>query len=191
MNSMLRLFLILATAFPFTAALGQSSASHPLDPLSSDEIAAVVNILGSAGKVNEATRYSTIVLNEPPKAEVLSFRPGQAFRREAFVIAFERESRRTFEGVVDLRGQKLISWKQVIDVQPSFTLEDVILITSIVRNDKVWQDAIRKRGIEDFSSVQVDAWSAGYFGFPDEVGKRIARGICFYRPKDLPTWMEL
>ncbi len=168
--------LILLTAISF-------AQSHPLDPLTKEEFQIVTETLKAAAKISDSSRFSTLVLNEPPKSEVLNFSAGTSFRREAFVVVYERAVNKTFEGVVDLRARKVSAWKEVPNVQPSFMFEDIILVTSIVRNDPQWQAAMKKRGIEDYNNVQIDAWSAGYFGFPEEAGKRLARGLSFYRPK--------
>lgn len=170
--------VLLLWALPIAA---QSDASHPLDPLSKDEISAVVATLKAANKVTESSRFYTLVLQEPPKAEVVNFRPGGAFRREAFVVVFERAANQTFEAVVDVNAKKVIAWKEIKNVQPSMVFEDFALATLIANGDPNWQAALRKRGISDYANVQVDPWSAGWFGFPDEANIRLARGIPFYR----------
>jgi primary-amine oxidase len=121
------------------------------------------------------------VLHEPPKAEVLNFKSGAAFRREAFVVVFERAANRTHEAIVDIKARKVVSWKEIKNVQPSMVPEDFMLATLIVNNDPNWQAALAKRGIADYKNVQVDPWSAGWFGFQDEANIRVARGIPFYR----------
>jgi primary-amine oxidase len=67
-------------------AAGPVSLVHPLDPLSKDEIAKTAELLRKSGKVTQDSRFSIIVLHEPPKAEVLSFAPGKEMRREAFTV---------------------------------------------------------------------------------------------------------
>ncbi|MES4793487.1 MAG: tyramine oxidase, partial [Chloroflexota bacterium] len=57
--------------------------------------------------------FPTLTLHESPKAEVLRYRPGMPFRREAFAVIFDRAHNRTFEAVVDLRAGQVISWKTV------------------------------------------------------------------------------
>ncbi len=170
--------LLLFLALPIVA---QSNFAHPLDPLSKEEIAAVVATLKAENKVTASSRFYTLVLHEPPKAEVLNFKPGAAFRREAFVVVFERTANQTFEAVVDVKGKKVVSWKEIKNAQPSMVLEDLVLATSIVNGDPNWQAALRKRGITDYQNVQVDPWSAGWFGFQEEANIRLARGIPSYR----------
>ncbi len=183
MSSITRLFSLALILF----ALHQStfaqlmSFAHPLDPLSKDEIAAAAQILKDGGKLAPGARFSTIVLHEPPKAEVLNFKPGDAFRREAFVVAYDRANNKTFEGVVDLKAESVKSWREVPGAQPSFMIEDIFLTQTIVRADKQWQAAMLRRGITEFGQVQIEPWPAGYYGFPEEAGKRLIRGLSYYR----------
>jgi Cu2+-containing amine oxidase len=50
-------------------------AAHPLDPLTAGEIDAAVAILKTAGKLPEGAFFPILVLREPPKAEVLAWKP--------------------------------------------------------------------------------------------------------------------
>ncbi|MBS1786334.1 MAG: primary-amine oxidase [Acidobacteria bacterium] len=171
-------FLVIASL----SAQGQTAdVAHPLDPLSKEEIAAAAKLLKESGKLPANARFQTIVLNEPPKAEVYAFKPGDTFRREAFFVAYDRANNKTFDGVADLRKQQIVSVREVPDAQPSLMLDDVLMFQSIVRADPQWQNAIRKRGITEFGKVQVEMWSAGNFGFPEEQGKRLFRGLSYLR----------
>lgn len=174
------LCLLLFFALPGNA---QSDFAHPLDPLNKEEIAAAVATLKAENKATESSRLWPLVLHEPPKAEVLTFKPGAAFRREAFVVVFERAANKTFEAVVDVKAKKVVSWKEIKGVQPSImsSTEDFVLTASIVNSDPRWRAALQKRGITDYENVQVDPWSAGWFGFQDEANIRMVRGIPFYR----------
>ncbi len=157
------------------------AADHPLDPLSQDEIRATVGILKASGKITPASRFSLITLDEPPKDEVLNFKPGSDFRREAFAVVYERAGNRTSEAVVDLRSKKLLSWRDVPGVQASFLEEDAKILQEVVHADPRWQEAMRKRGITDFDKVEIDDWAAGYFGSPETDGIRVRIAVCQYR----------
>ncbi|MFN7931661.1 MAG: primary-amine oxidase, partial [Blastocatellia bacterium] len=159
----------------------QSDVAHPLDPLSPDEIATTVATLKAENKATESSRFYTLVLHEPPKAEVLNWQAGAAVRREAFVIVYERAVNQTFEAIVDVKAKKVLSWKEIKGVQPWVVGEDFTLAASIVSNDPNWQVALSKRGITDYKNVQVDTWAPGWFGFAGEANIRVARGIAFYR----------
>src|SRR5712691_8681001 len=155
--------------------------AHPLDALSKDEITAAVEVLKASGKIGESSRFPIIVLHEPPKEEVSNFKPGSVIRREAFAVVYERTSNETFEAIVDLKNKRVLSWRKIPQVQPPILIEDLILMTEIVRADPHWQAAIRKRGITDFQNVQIDPWSAGYYGFPDEERMRMVRAVSYYK----------
>jgi primary-amine oxidase len=161
-------------------AVAADYPAHPLDPLSREEILATVEVLKAAGKVNEQSRFSTIVLNEPPKTEVLNYQPGAAFRREAFAVIYERAANKTFEAIIDLNKKSIASWKEIAGVQPMFLVEDFLLTQQIVMNDPQWQAAMRKRGISDFKNVQIDAWAAGFFGTDEAKDARVARAVSYY-----------
>jgi primary-amine oxidase len=177
-KNVLSLLLILFVCF-ITPAIAADYPAHPLDPLSKEEITATVDILKASGKVNNESRFSTIFLQEPSKAEVLNYKTGSTFRREAFAVIYERAANKTFEVVVDLNKKSLVSWKEITGVQPMFLIEDFLLTQQIVMNDPQWQAAMRKRGITNFKNTQIDAWAAGFFGTDSAKDARVARAVSY------------
>jgi primary-amine oxidase len=168
-------------SFSSTAFAQNADTAHPLDPLTGGEIQAAVATLRAAGKVTNNSRFPLIHLHEPPKADALNFKPGSPMRREAFVVVYERASNQTFEAIVDVNGRRVVSWKEIANVQPAFMLEDIVLATDIVRSHPQWQAALRKRGINDFQNVQVDPWSAGYYGNANEDRARRCYAVSYYK----------
>ncbi len=166
---------------PGSAIASSNNSAHPLDPLTKEEMAEAVAILKAGGKTSQTSRFPLIALNEPPKEEVLAFKPGDAMRREAFAVVYERASNKTFEAIVDLRDKSILSWKEIPGVQPTLLIEDYLMMQGIVRSNPEWQAAIKKRGITEFNKVQIDPWSAGHFGFPEEKGVRVFRGVSYYK----------
>ena len=145
-----------------------SALNHPLEPLSADEVAAAASILKRDRGLGSSARFVTITINEPPKAEVLAFRPGAAIDRQAKIVIRERAERSTYEGVVSTTGNRTLSWNRVPGVQPSIMSEEFLALEEVVKQDTRFQEALRKRGITDMSLVMVDAWSAGYHGPEDD-----------------------
>ena len=92
---------------------------HPLDPLSGLEIIVAFTVIESDKRFPNGGVYPIIQLHEPPKSEVLSWRAGQQFRREAFANVYDNDANRLFEVVVDLRQRKIISWIAKPGVQPA------------------------------------------------------------------------
>ena len=79
-----------------------ATARHPLDPLSPEEIEATSGILKRQQGLADTARFVFITLDEPDKATVLGFTPGDAVERRAFVIIRERAERKTYEAVVSV-----------------------------------------------------------------------------------------
>jgi primary-amine oxidase len=154
-------------------------ASHPLDPLGKSEITCAVKILRAEPRFPKIALFSTIQLNEPPKNEVLGFEKGATFRREAFGIILDKEKNKTYEAVVDLRKNSIISWVEIKDVQPLVFFGEHEALQKIVKADRRWQDAMRKRGITDFNKAVVEGWAVGEFD--SKLTGRLLRGLTFMK----------
>jgi primary-amine oxidase len=171
-------FSTLALTLLLTSYCLAAPISHPLDPLNNEEITAAVKLLKASQSFPKQGLFSTVVLNEPPKAEVLSFKTGSTFRREAFAIILDRENNRTFEAVVDLRGNKVTSWKEIPGVQPLVFVEEWESVPAIVRADQRWQAALEKRGLNP-DKVHIDVWAAGQV--PPEFSGRLLRAVPYLK----------
>ena len=125
--------------------------------------------------------FETISLHEPDKSVVHGFTAGPSFPREAFVCAFDRTNGQVFEARVDLVGDRVVDWRHVPGVRPRILIDDITLVGEVARADPRFRAALAKRGIADFENVQVDPWSAGNYGLPDEEGRRLCHTFCWYR----------
>jgi primary-amine oxidase len=142
-------------------------ATHPLDPLTATEIVTAVRLLraqpdlrAQPGRDGELL-FPTVTLNEPPKAEVRAFTPGTPFRREAFAVVLDRAGNRTFEARIDLRAQRVISFTPLAGVQPSIMTVEIDRVAPLVRADRAFQEAMRKRGLTNMADIQLDPWAPG------------------------------
>ena len=160
------------SAFQLSAEMPQ----HPLDALTAQEYWAVYETMKASGKLDSNSRFAGINLHEPPKAEVLRWKPGGSFRREALAIV--KQGRQTFEAVVDVANRRLISWKEIKGVEPILIADETDGVSELVKTNPEWQAAMRKRGITDFDTVNCDGDSPGYFGTPEEKGRRLQRVRC-------------
>ncbi len=157
------------------------NVSHPLDPLSPEEVLLASTILKSQRQLGPRVRFETIVLKEPDKGDILAFRPGDPIRREAFLVLLDNEDGATYEAVVSLNDGQVVSWEHVPGVQPRIMFDEFSECEAAVKADPEFRAALRKRGIADPELVMVDPWSAGHYGFPEEEGKRLALARCFLR----------
>ena len=159
----------------------QTSVSHPLDPLTAEEIVQGSTILKAQRQLGPRVRFETIVLKEPDKKDVLGFRPGDAINREASVVILDNEDGATYEAVVSLNEGQVTSWERIQGVQPRIMFDEFSECEAAVKADPGFQAALLKRGITNPDLVMVDPWSAGHYGFPEEEGKRLALARCFLR----------
>ncbi|RTL45956.1 MAG: primary-amine oxidase [Candidatus Melainabacteria bacterium] len=170
-----------------TAATGGASvsktAAHPLDPLTAAEIEASTQILKKSGKITDASRFASISLLEPEKSSILNFKPGDPNPRKSFSVIYEAAGNKTFEAIVDLTNKALVSYKQAAG--QALVPEDVTTVRKVVYEDKTWQAAMSKRGIQNFADVYVSVWASAYLPETATDRNRMLKAIFFYRgPSD-------
>lgn len=96
----------------------KKQASHPLDPLSPEEIEyATSTVRNKHGQLG----YNAVTLLEPPKRELLAWLGGRETTpkptRKAEVVAVNKTGG-VFEGIVNLENGQLEDWKELSGVQP-------------------------------------------------------------------------
>ncbi len=170
-------------ALDMTAVDKSIATSHPLDPLSADEIAQAVRILRAEKQLADSVRFISVTLVEPPKAQILALPRGGAVTREAVAVVYVPGERKTFEGTVSLTKESVSAWREVPGVQPSVTVTELRAAERTVKADPAWREALRRRGVEDFENVILDLWPPGYHGPEDAPDKgRFARAFTWVRP---------
>ncbi len=155
------------------------SALHPLDPLSAEEISTAVEVLRREKGLGDQHRFVSVVLREPEKSQVLEFSNGRPIHREAFAILLDRAENNAFEAVVSLQDRAIVSWEQILGVQPQVMADEFFECEEIVKASPEVQEALRKRGITEFNGIMVDPWSAGHYG--DEVKGRLVRALAWIK----------
>ncbi|KAE8389393.1 copper amine oxidase [Aspergillus alliaceus] len=163
------------------AALIHQGIPHPLDQLSIAEIPVAAALLREYASP-KSLKFNCITLREPRKQEYVAFKQGKGPRpdRRAFSIVLDRESGKIAEAVVNLTNSKVEEWKEVNDVMPTLTLEDLDILEGIARKDSRVIEACKGIGITDMSKVYFDAWAIGFeerWGFE----RRLQQGLAYYR----------
>lgn len=160
-----------------------SPVAHPLDPLTGDEVQRAAAIIGSSEHATETLRYVTISLAEPDKPANLVFDETALPPRRAFVVAYDGAQKLIHEGVVDLDLGAVVSWTPVPGRFPSYLAEHMEGVEKVVVEDPRWQEAMRRRGVTDFSLVMVDPWPSGYYGEADHYDNSplLCRPLTFVR----------
>jgi primary-amine oxidase len=171
------LFLLLAAA-----AGAVQPASHPLDPLSADEIRAASRALHAMKGFPEEAVFPILALNDPPKQEILAYKGGSSFTRQVFAVVYGRKDNKTFEALVDVKNPekpKVDSWKNVPGVQPMALDDDGGRMEEAMRGDERWIKAVEARGLKP-EDVTIDYWAAGTV--PEKYkDRRVLRGLTYFQ----------
>jgi primary-amine oxidase len=161
------------------------TATHPLEPLTGEEIEAAAAILREVRGMGEEARFVFIGLNEPAKDVVRGWAPGTPVPREAHIVLRDRSDRSTNEAIVSLSEGTVLSYERIDGVQAPITFEEFMATEDLVRADARWQEAMRKRGVEDFSMCMLDPWASSNTGPEDHPSKRrIVRPLTWLRVGD-------
>ena len=161
-----------------------ATASHPLEPLTADEIAAAARLLQARSAASGrrpascssrcTSRRRRTCWGGPGRGPAAARGAPRGLRaRRAHHLRGRGFAERALGGVVAPRrgrtGRR--SWPR--SSSPA---------RRIVQADPRWQEAMRRRGVTDFSLAMVDPWASSWTGPDDDpLGRRIARPLTFVR----------
>ena len=153
--------------------------AHPLDPLSADELERVVEIVQRHPEYRYGMRFGMVSLVEPSRVALCSGSPPP---RAAEVVLIDNTSRGSFRGYVDLDAGSVRAWQR-LEGQPAIAPDEFAETELAVKMDGRVLEALRRRGLdlEERSQINVDPWSAGYYGTPEENERRIARALIYVK----------
>jgi primary-amine oxidase len=162
------------------------ATGHPLSALTAEEISAAVAVVHADPRFDDRWRFAYVGLEEPPKDGVRRFAAGDPVDRLVRMIVVPGPEARVVELVVSVTDGRLRSFVEVDGVRPGLLFEESLNAIVALKEDPAWQAAMRRRGIEDLDSVQIDPWPAGSFGVAHEEGRRICRCLSYLRetPED-------
>lgn len=164
------------------------ATSHPLEPLTMEEITEVASIVRAYGGLRPRARFISITLREPLKEAVLAYTTGETPPdRQADVVLVNSPDLGAVEVVVSLTEARVISWRHISGVQPAITFEEVLEVEHLVKSSPMFREVLANRGITDMDLVMVEPWPAGYYGPEDDpLQHRLSRPIVFVRndPQD-------
>jgi primary-amine oxidase len=168
-----------------TQALSSTTVDHPLAALTAGEITAAVALVQGHPRFTEETRFAYVGLVEPTREHVRAWSPGHPVDRRVRLMLVTGPSSDVVEAVASLDTGE-VSMTDVPGVRPGLLFEESFAAIVAVQASAEWQAAMRKRGIEDLETVQIDPWPAGSFGVEHEEGRRICRCLFYVRhsPED-------
>jgi primary-amine oxidase len=173
--------LLFIVALPFLAAASLAADKDgpfsPFDALTPAEVATTVAILQKAGDADDQTYFPTITLQESSKADMRAWVKGKPMQRAAFVVL--RRSGKTYEAVVDVSAQKLVSYEEKPGAQPSIMDDEWNNARDLLMADPRFKKAIARRNLKKPNDVFCTPNSAGAFPGDGYDGKRILKIPCF------------
>jgi primary-amine oxidase len=161
--------------------------SHPLDPLSAEEIRRVAGIVRRDRGVGEGWRFASIELKEPAKAELSrpaepALESGALARREAVVVCWNRADGQAYRATVSLTADAVGAWEHLPGQQPNMTVDEWHECDVMLRSHPAVIEALARRGITDLSLVLSDMWAYGAALVPERyAGRRIGWCDVWYR----------
>jgi primary-amine oxidase len=158
-----------------------TSTGHPLAALTPGEITAAVAIVRGDRRYTDSWRFAYLGLEEPPKTSVRRFAPGDPVDRLVRMIIVPGPEARVIEMVVSVTSGEVRSFVDVEGMRPGLLFEESLHAIVALKDCPEWQAAMRRRGIEDLESIQIDPWPAGSFDLAHEEGRRICRCLSYVR----------
>ena len=175
----------MATADRSRSGRSPGRQRHPLEPLSAEEIRSAVAVLRSSAGLAATTRFVHVSLDEPDRAQLASWAPGHPIERRAAMLVRDRAARKSFEVVVSLDAESVVSMREVgcgpDDGQIPTLGEECQEAEQMLRSSPAYLAALGARGITDITNLQIDVLAAGNFGAPVEQGRRLARAFAYWR----------
>ena len=154
---------------------------HPLSMMTAEEIETCVDVLRDAGRIDGTSTFHGCCIYEPPKDEVAAWQLGDSADRRFELVV--RHSGEVYEARVSVTRREIDRWEAVPDVVPRVGFVELFKVMEACRTDPTFQEALEQRGITDPTTVQIDPWPTGDYGFKFEDGRRVQRCIAFHRPK--------
>jgi primary-amine oxidase len=181
------------TAAPAGRPAPARSRPHPLEPLSEGEVRASAAAMRAHPEFAQGSVFISTSLCEPSKdalsEHALTGRPPD---RESAVVLYDRARREVIEAVVSLSdgtdgnngtGGMVRSRRVIRGARPRTSRRDFEAAVRAVKADSRWQEALRRRGVSDFTHVEVQPWPPGYADERDAAhGARVAKAL---------TWVGL
>ncbi|WP_417564233.1 primary-amine oxidase [Microbacterium sp.] len=163
---------------------------HPLDPLTGTEIDRAREILVAAGLLGDTVRVPMLLPDEPTKAELAAWSPGDEIDRRVDATLMDAATGAVVEAVVSITRGEVVAQRehdasQPPYGQPQYLFEEYDRAAEIVKASPEWRAAMRRRGLEDRIDLAFcSPLAPGFVGRENEVGRRVIRSLTFLRDSE-------
>jgi primary-amine oxidase len=158
--------------------------SHPLDPLSAQELKDVVEHARNVWKLDHRHLFAMVQLHEPSKDVVNNWKNSDPVERAAKITLWNSATSTVIEAVITIKGKE-ISFTEIPDAKsPILSIESEKAIKA-AKADKRIIAALKDRGVEDINQVHMETWPIGA-QIPKELddGRRLIWTPMWQRPTE-------
>src|SRR6202000_1878829 len=153
---------------------GGTPVTHPLDPLSAEEIRRVSAIVRRDRGVGAGWRFASIELKEAAKADLPALESGGLAARQASAVCWNRADGQAYRATVSLTADEVSAWADLPGQQPNMTVDEWHECDVMLRSHPAVIEALARRGITDRSRVLADMWAYGAALVPEQyAGRRV------------------
>ena len=159
--------------------------THPLEPLSAEEIRQAAAIVRRDRGVGDGWRFASVELKEPAKADLPALEPGRRTRREARVVCWNRADGQAYRATVSLTEDEVSSWEHLPGQQPNMTVDEWHECDVMLRSQPSVVEALERRGLLTCPWSCSDMWAYGAAVVPERTRAGGSAGAtCGYRGSD-------
>jgi primary-amine oxidase len=158
--------------------------SHPLDPLSAQELRDVVQHARNVWKLDHRHLFAMVQLHEPSKDVVNNWKSSDSFERAAKITLWNSATSTVIEAVITVEGKE-ISFTEIPGAKSPILSTESEKAIKAAKADKRIIAALKDRGVEDVNQVHMETWPIGA-QIPKELddGRRLIWTPMWQRPTE-------
>jgi len=158
--------------------------SHPLDPLSAQELRDVVQHARNVWKLDHRHLFAMVQLHEPSKDVVNNWKNSDPVERAAKITLWNSATSTVIEAVITVEGKE-ISFTEIPGAKSPILSTESEKAIKAAKADKRIIAALKDRGVEDVNQVHMETWPIGA-QIPKELddGRRLIWTPMWQRPTE-------
>ena len=134
--------------------------SHPLDPLSSQELRDVVGHARNIWKLDHRHLFAMVQLHEPSKEVINNWKNSDQVERAAKITLWNSATSTVIEAVITVEGKE-ISFTEIPGAKAPILSTESEKAIKAAKADKRIIAALKDRGIENLDQVHMETWPIG------------------------------
>ena len=140
--------------------LNTKNFSHPLDPLSSQELRDVVAHARNVWKLDHRHLFAMVQLHEPSKGVINNWKNSDQVERAAKITLWNSATSTVIEAVITVEGKE-ISFTEIPGAKAPILSTESEKAIKAAKADKRIIAALKDRGINDLNQVHMETWPIG------------------------------